>query len=635
MAVGGRRLLAGAVAVLLAGAVTACEPTAPRVWSVERVSERVPGGPGAEREMQFARVAPGGGHVLFMSEGGDFGVPDDDNVVDIYVHDLATGTTILASTAPGGLEGSAASPAFSPDGTRLAFSMVHETGQVPPVLTTDLYVRDLVSGTVVDVPTDDLVCGPGAAWPSDISADGTKVLYKVDRGFSSAGPGVDIYVTDITTGATTHVAPHTTLSGCAGDSSWNEYPVFSPDDQSVLFETESGDHGPVDTNDRSDIYLFHLTTSTTTLVSTNATGDDSGNDDSQHPTFSPDGTRIVFDSQADDLGPLDTNDTTDIYVEDLITGDVTLVSVNTAGTDSANSHSAGASFSPDGASVAFSSPASDLDPLDDDPADAAFANYDVYLRDLDTGTTALVSANAEGTDSANGYSSGAAFLDTGEIVYVSDADDLGPTDSPRGGRESDIYLHNPATGTTSLVSTNAEGTDSADAYSDSAWGLSSDRMGTTIAFLSSASDLRPGAPETDGLVDVYAARRHAADIAVDLDAAPSPVAIGDTLTYRITVDNHGPSTATGTKASLLLPTATSYQAAITDDGTCEPPPPGEPRLVACTLSDLAPDATADITITATVTAADTDLEAVAATSSDTPDPAPDNDLTHHITTTTP
>src|SRR5262245_50610602 len=53
------------------------------------------------------------------------------------------------------------------------------------------------------------------------------------------------------------------------------------------------------------------------LVSVNAAGTDSANDESRSPQISPDGTRVVFESRASDLGPAGTGDVVDIYVRDL------------------------------------------------------------------------------------------------------------------------------------------------------------------------------------------------------------------------------------------------------------------------------------------------------------------------------
>src|SRR5262245_24869523 len=140
--------------------------------------------------------------------------------------------------------------------------------------------------------------------------------------------------------------------------------VFSPDGTKIAFEDVSGAFGPEDTNGSEDIYIRDLTTGTTSLVSANAGGTDSADGASVDPGFSPDGTSIAFESEADDLGPADTNAGWDVYIRDLTTGTTSLVSANAGGTGSADGVSLDAVFSPDGTRIAFISTASDFGPTD-------------------------------------------------------------------------------------------------------------------------------------------------------------------------------------------------------------------------------------------------------------------------------
>lgn len=88
----------------------------------------------------------------------------------------------------------------------------------------------------------------------------------------------------------------------------------------------------------------------------------------------------------------------DVVVYGLPRATVTLVSANAAGTDSGNGRSADGMVSAYGTHVAFLSEATDLGPTDTNGV------QDVYVRDLVTGVTTLVSANATGTDAGNGAS---------------------------------------------------------------------------------------------------------------------------------------------------------------------------------------------------------------------------------------
>jgi Tol biopolymer transport system component len=154
----------------------------------------------------------------------------------------------------------------------------------------------------------------------------------------------------------------------------------------------------------NDIFVRDLQMGTTTLVSVNRFGTGSGSGESGSPPFispaiSADGRYVVFSSLASDLVANDTNGTFDVFVRDLQMGTTALVSVNRFGTGSGNSASF---FSPvisaDGRFVAFPSLASDL------VANDTNGTNDVFVRDLQMGTTVLVSVNQFGTGSGNGSS---------------------------------------------------------------------------------------------------------------------------------------------------------------------------------------------------------------------------------------
>ena len=110
-----------------------------------------------------------------------------------------------------------------------------------------------------------------------------------------------------------------------------------------------------------------------------------------------------------------------------------LVSVNTAGSASGNSSSFSPVWSPDGTKVAFRSFASDLDPLDTDSLD------DVFVRGVVAGTTTLVSVNAAGTASGNGFSFGPVVWspDGTKVAFFSGASDLDPLDTDTG---QDVFV---------------------------------------------------------------------------------------------------------------------------------------------------------------------------------------------------
>jgi Tol biopolymer transport system component len=292
--------------------------------------------------------------------------------------------------------------------------------------------------------------------------------------------------------------------------------VFSPDGTKVAFGSLANNLGPADADrpgpalDDMDLYVRNLAGGGTTLASANGDGTNSANAPTSSGVFSPDSSKIAFATFANDLGPTDSDrpgpTDSDVYLKTLSTGAIALVSVNAAGTDSGNQASDGATFSPDGTKIAFSSGADNLGPTDSTRPGGASGlpgSSDVYLRNLSTGTTELVSHDSAGTDSGNDLSAGGVFSSNGgRIAFVSWASNLGPQDTNDCSEEhhcGDVYVRDLTTGALTLVSARADGKDSGNNSS------SGPLFGVTgaVAFLSSATDLGPA--DANGQPDLYLA----------------------------------------------------------------------------------------------------------------------------------
>ena len=142
---------------------------------------------------------------------------------------------------------------------------------------------------------------------------------------------------------------------------------ISADGRFVVFSSTATDldHGQVDSNAATDVFLFDRLTQTTTLVShiPGAPGT-TGNGASSNPVISADGAYVAFISAATNLVPgTDTNGATDVFLYETATGTVTLVShvPGDSGT-AANGTSDSLVISADGAYVAFRSAATNLVP---------------------------------------------------------------------------------------------------------------------------------------------------------------------------------------------------------------------------------------------------------------------------------
>src|SRR5258705_4314770 len=97
--------------------------------------------------------------------------------------------------------------------------------------------------------------------------------------------------------------------------------------------------------------IMSIRATSISLISAAADGTP-GNDWSGEAVFSPDGNKVAFMSYASNLVPGDTNGDSDLFVKDLTTGAITLISTAADGTQ-ANGHPFAAVFSPDGNEMAF------------------------------------------------------------------------------------------------------------------------------------------------------------------------------------------------------------------------------------------------------------------------------------------
>ena len=97
---------------------------------------------------------------------------------------------------------------------------------------------------------------------------------------------------------------------------------------------------PVTLPSSEQVYVKNLLTGEIVLASTSSTGEPA-NFGASGPNLSADGTRVAFMSAATNFDPRDTDvSVNDIYVKDLVTGEVILASTSDSGIKS-NDHSTG------------------------------------------------------------------------------------------------------------------------------------------------------------------------------------------------------------------------------------------------------------------------------------------------------
>ncbi|MGH9349394.1 MAG: PxKF domain-containing protein [Vicinamibacterales bacterium] len=160
---------------------------------------------------------------------------------------------------------------------------------------------------------------------------------------------------------------------------------------------------------------------------------------------------------------------------------------------------------------------------------------------------------------------------------------------------------------------------------------------TTVGPLSNTATVTsttpdPNAGNNAATITTTVMRREEADLAVVKAGAPDPVAVGDDLTYTLTVTNGGPDTARNVVLTESIPQQTVVVTIQASQGSCDLPPAA--TAITCHLGDLAPGATATVTIVVTPTEAGTIANSVDV-NSDTFDPNTGNNSATDTTTVRP
>ena len=211
------------------------------------------------------------------------------------------------------------------------------------------------------------------------------------------------------------------------------------------------------------------------------------------------------------------------------------VSVDSGGAQ-ANQQSAGPAITPDGRYVAFHSVASNLFPGD------LNADFDVFVRDILTGSTEIVSASASGGLSDGDSLTPSISADGRYVAFESDATNLVPADeSP----DYDVYVRDRVAGTTEKASVDSN-ENQADAGASRSPVISAD--GRYVAFYSSASDLVAG--DTNGVPDVFVRDRVAGT--TELVSVSSAGVQGNWISFGPSITADGRFIAFTSDASTLV-----------------------------------------------------------------------------------
>jgi len=339
-------------------------------------------------------ISTNGQFALFESSASDLVANDTNNASDVFVRDVINGTTTLVSIGAdgGSANGVSRGSVMTPDGRYVAFTseaanlVAGDTNNIP-----DVFIRDLLTGTTTlasvgaatntNLPFFTTPCGSESP---EITQDGRYVVFystatNLVSGVTNTG---DIYVRDLVAGNTIWVstnarAIYQSVTGGTNIACCN-YSI-SDDGQFVAFEACTNYFF---SPSAGIILRYSLQTGLTGIVNANAYVPQSSYELMHDLSMSPDGRFIAYVTNYPSANA--------IYYWDAQTGTNTLVSVGLDNVTLANGVCDSPVVSSNGRFVAFVSIANNL------VTNTLAGDCHIYVRDLQAGATQLLDIDTNG-----------------------------------------------------------------------------------------------------------------------------------------------------------------------------------------------------------------------------------------------
>ncbi len=405
----------------------------------------------AEKQANASSIRPSissdGRFVAFSSEASDLVRNDANGDRDVFVRDLRTGTTERVSVSSSGSQANGTSryPSINAGGRFVAFEsnasdLVQDDTNGSDY---DVFVHNRFTGATELVSVDSYslsdprVQGNNSSTRPSINGDGQEVAFDYlatnleDEPDTNGKRDVFVHLRDTT--ITYRVSVNSSGSQANGTS---HSPSISSDGHFVAFSSEATNLVRNDTNDAYDVFVRDAAPEITRRVSVSSSGSQA-NGSSDDASISAEGRFVAFSSEATNLVRNDTNGARDVFVRDLRTGTTERVSVNSAGSQ-ANGTSRYPSISENGRFVAFDSRARNLVRNDTN------GDYDVFVRDLRTGTTRRVSVNSAGNQGNASSDNASIGYNASVVAFASRARNLVANDT---NSAYDVFVHERSTTT--------------------------------------------------------------------------------------------------------------------------------------------------------------------------------------------
>lgn len=370
-------------------------------------------------------VSEDGRWIAFASDSSRISTGDSNGQSDVFLYDRDQGMVTMIPDETRNFYGRASyAPVISMDGRYVLFASEADT------IVEHVEFGEWVNLYRYDRDTREIIAvAEGVSMPSEsgrtyaMSANGRYVAYwsyaanGSDEDFNT---NWDVYYTDLHTGLTTSITRHAKAEliypYTAQHTIW-----MTPDGRYVVFESDQPDLVNDDSNDASDVFLYDALSGDIERMSVSTSGAE-GDRGSETASVSADGRYVVFASSATNLGEeaLPTGQRA-LYVRDRVLG--TTERIPPISIDPASYPVGIPIFSADGRHVTY--------------AWSQFGEERIYLFDRHDGTSEGMVHGTNG-EPGDGNSHTPYLTSNGQfVVFVSDAVNLG--DEPEQDAYTDIY----------------------------------------------------------------------------------------------------------------------------------------------------------------------------------------------------
>ena len=269
-------------------------------------------------------ISADGKYIVFECAKSNVVENDTNNQTDVVLFDRTTLEKKIISKSADELGNKySGNPSISADGRYIVFeSRADNLGVIDTNGTRDIYMYD----TILDVMTRVSYNINGLQLTSNcynpcISGNGKVVVYEKYEDYKSS-----VYAFDIVTNTTTLISKDYS----SGTALRGYEPRVNYDGRYIVFYSSETKLVENDLNGKEDVFMYDMQAGTIKIVSVSSDGI-KGNNFSYKPKVSADGRYIAFKSYADNLISNDTNLCIDVFVKDMQTGAVQLISKSKTG----------------------------------------------------------------------------------------------------------------------------------------------------------------------------------------------------------------------------------------------------------------------------------------------------------------